>query len=632
MSEVLRLLDAYVAVAGGSVERPEGGLRVFRPAPSEAAWFGGEARVLALDIESMDLHPDAEVAVAGSRFAHDLLAAVRSRGARLHRGFVAPSDAPGSVQPTASLVLRRGRVREVRVEAGWLPVGRLHLAASVRTGSQVEDRLVQTGWFDLTAGQPLGEAPEGIGGGEAMVWDSGSHPVLEPRPLETLLPGFLDDIEDRLAQWLAGAGAEAERTLQRELARLDAYYGRLVEEAGDGEGAEDAVRAYRQEHERRTAEQIARNQASAELRPVQLELGYVLTERALMVLDDGAAEATLTGRRLLVGEAGWALPCPTCHTPAPEAWAVCTGGHMVCSACTESCSLCGATSCGDHGGGACPGGEGVPAHTVCDAHGQRCPSCAGTTCAHHAGLCLSCDQPVCSTCLGACASCGQAVCRACTTPTATEPRPLCPACVRYCRGRDDEVRGVDEVAPCGTCGADVCPRHREVCAVCGEPHCREHVVELEAGEFACPPHQGVCVVDGRRRKITELDPCPVCGEWVSAGHRAACASCGGWACTRDVDPSSQECRTCGRLEPTADPDEALIEAFSALVDPGLGRPAEWSVARDATRRVARVKLSSWGRSVIFALDHRSEVVTSGVFHGRIFTRRLTSLSRMDEPP
>ncbi len=696
MSEVLRLLDAYVAVAGGSIESPEKGIRVFKPAPSEVAWFGATTRVLALDIESMDLHPDAEVAVIGSRFAQDLLAAARSRGGQLHRGFVETSAGAGAKFPSASLVLTRGQVRDTRTEAEWLPIGRLHLAASVRTGSRVEDRLVQTGWFDLSTGQPIGKVE--IDELDCRVReraDAGEHQIASPQPLQHLLPGFLDDVEARLEEWLAGARAEVERSLQRELSRLDGYYGRLIKEAQDGPGGSDAVRAYRQEHERRKAEEIARNRASAELRPMQLELCQVLAERAHTLLLDGSIEATLTSRRLLLGDADWDLLCPSCHGSEPRAWSVCSGGHVACATCTESCTICGGTSCDEHGGGTCRGGDGESVHHVCDDHARRCASCQSTFCVEHAGVCLAGGHRVCLTCLESCASCGQAICYNHTTFTATptfvpgegdeaeEPRPLCPACVRLCRDLKDEVRGVDEVEMCQTCGKDVCSRHREVCAVDGERHClshlertdftrrwvcpehrgrcevhtdvllasdevepctacqkwvcgehrgscfadgrtycREHIVDLGGGEFACAEHHGTCVFDQHPMKLTELEQCPVCGEPACSGHRAECSSCGASVCTRDYGLSSKECRTCSQLMATQDPGDLLIEAFSGLGDRSLGRPVEWEVARDATRRVARVKLSSWGRSVTFAFDHRGEFVTSAIFHGRIFTERL----------
>lgn len=680
MSDVVRLLDAYVQLAGGRIEVPEPGLLRFTCAAEDERWFGQGPRLLAFDIEHMDLHPTAEMAVVGSAFAEDLITAIRSRGARADKGFLAPSIQPeGDGGVPVDIPVRRGQLVERETEATWLPIGRLTTAASVRTGHEVKDHLVTTDVFDLTTGRPV---PSELVASETLA-DHGDYRVHPIESIEGVLPGMLDDVEEALEPRVEEARKEAERRLEKELRRLDRYYERLIAEERRRPGGPDvgAIGTFEADRDRRKKEELSRNRASAVVRPVQVEVYYALAQRVRLTLQDGTAQGVFEGRRLLIGEPIWEAPCPACQENAPEAWAVCDHGHLVCSSCTDACTICGSTTCERHGGGVCsPGG-----HAVCSSHGEKCEGCGRLHCSEHAGICETGLHRACVSCLVECAVCEAPTCSAHSFKTVSkrgrESRTVCGGCVRYCRGNHGEVLAKDQVMTCSTCGQDVCADHRghcqvdekvhcishlektdasrrlvctqhlatcrsepgvvfasdevTACATCGEDvcrnhgeecyadgqvHCPEHHVTLPGGEHSCSEHSGVCVVDDALARIDRLERCPVCSNGACDNHRSACATCGRSVCANDL--SGQECRTCINLKENHDPADELVDAFVALADEGWGRSTHWEEARDATHRVVRVSLSRWGRKFVFCWDNHTDQVTDAVFHGLIRTKKV----------
>ncbi len=496
----------------------------------------------------MDLHPDAEVAILGSRFAEDLLTAIRARGTRLDRGFLNPAVPVQSGDRPPSLPLRRGVVSDVSVSTRWIPYGRLHASASVRIGHEVQDQLVSTGFFALTSGRALPPAltdavSAGLSGGFVRT-NPGAYDTAPARALTELLPAMLGDVEEGLADTVAAAEAEAKRSLDRELARLERYYGELIAEARRRRTAatDDAIRAYQGDLERRRAEEVARNEAKVDLRPTQIEVFHALAQQAAFTLQDNGHSGVLNGHRLLLGDSLWAVSCPNCHS-SPDEWAVCTGGHVLCGSCSIACSACGATSCDEHGGGSCSGGEGAP-HGLCADHLLDCPSCNRGHCAEHSGMCATDKHPACLECLGDCEVCGAKVCQRHSTATtpgiflpteeapAQRARTLCSDCVRHCRGLKYEIRGRDEVELCQTCGSSVCHEHSAVCDATNTVHCETHLARTDRSRrLVGPLHQARCGAEPELLFASdELEACGSCGDKFCRDHSVACYSDGAAFC------------------------------------------------------------------------------------------------------
>lgn len=590
MNEIVHLLSEYVSLAGGELEQPEEGLIRFTPAREDVDRFG-TVRLIALNPESMDLHPDAEVAIVGSRFVTDLLDAIRQHGTRWNRGYLDPASHLDLADGVPALPLRRGTVESANVSTRWVPYGRLTAAASIRIGHEVQDQLVVTGFFNLTNGSPLDA--EGMGAvsaglsSTALGSQRGAYDVARSLPLTQTLPAMLSDIENGLSATVADAGQTASRALARELKRLETYYGQLVAEARrrPTNVSQDAVRAYEGDLERRRVEEIARHQVKVDLRPAQLEVVNILAQEVAYSLRDDGHTGRLFGHRRLLGEPAWLVICPNCQA-TPDHWAVCTGGHVLCSSCSTDCSQCAASSCSAHGGGVCTDSDGRT-HVLCADHLLSCPSCQGGYCTDHAAECRVGQHTSCLACSRECEACGSTVCRAHSVQTTTgaflpsedlpaeRARTLCPACVRFCRGLRDEIRAVDEVDTCKVCGTSVCAEHAGVCTVTGDTQCLSHLTRTDRSRrLVGPHHQARCAAEPDLLFASdEIAPCSECGALFCSEHRVNCYYDGAEFCAEHAVGLRNGEYSCAEHHGTCVVDKAPAKLSSLLTCPVCASPS-----------------------------------------------------------
>src|SRR5439155_84384 len=144
-------------------------------------------------------------------------------------------------------------------------------------------------------------------------------------------------------------------------------------------------------------------------------------------------------------------------------------------------------------------------------------------------------------------------------------RRLCAASVRYCEGGTNEPVGVDEVAPCASCGKAVCAAHQAVCAVDGQVHCSPHLRRADRSRrLVCARHRGACAEEPAALFASdELAACPICGRGTCELHRTACGYCGRSVCSAELDAESHRCLTCAQLTAVSDPPEAVVLAALA---------------------------------------------------------------------
>jgi hypothetical protein len=445
----------------------------------------------------------------------------------------------------------------------------------------------------------------------------------------------------------------------------------------------DARRAVEHEHQRRRQEELGRHEVRAAVHPVQLAEWVVPVQRAEWTLTshDGHA-ATLVAQRALAGSGAWTLACPTCGAASPPAFVVCRADHAACGACAARCSVCATGFCREHGLLACHV-DGAPAcaphartcascrrahcsaheatcadgaHPACTACLAACGHCGRVVCDAHATAthpesvrgprrlcadcvrhceggtgevvgpdevvrCASCDRVVCARHQTACAVDGLAHCSRHLRRTDRSRRLVCERDRAACAYEPAAVFARDEVQPCATCGAVACAQHAGACAEDGRPHCTTHLVPLRdrAGAFGCAAHHSVCHVDGVTFSTTGTAECPVCGRLACARHRSDCASCGRRVCAPDLDVG-RTCRTCRQLARAADPDDLILHAANAVLDPDGARPRTWRVARDATHRVVELDLG-WTRRVVFSLRHGAELPDEVMRHSLLGSRR-----------
>jgi hypothetical protein len=606
------------------------------------------------------------MAVVGSPFVEQLLAAIRARGARLALGLVPTAAATEEAAPLG-VPVRNGTAGTPTLRVARHPVGRLLARVLVRAGAALEEHLVEGTWVDLATGAPLpadaaatcaaferGVVDDGIqrtlpfadeprastdgsrvasngrsrvtrhaSVGRAGPRPSSPGPALAPaRPTGELVDLMVADLRARLAPRVDQLRAEAEHALAAELARIDRYFRALLEDAGargDGESAAAAGRAIEAEHARRRLEEERRHQVRAIVHPLQLVEMELVVQRAEWTLSTPAGRtATLSARRALSGGAAWSLTCPTCARE-PEALVVCRDGRIGCDACARECSVCRDGFRASEGADACH----VDGSPACADHARTCSSCRRPHCSKHEGECADGPHRACTGCLARCEGCGRRVCASHTVRSAAAApmgsRRLCAECVVHCEGGRNEPVGRDEAVRCASCERFVCGRHQASCDVDGEVHCSSHLARADwSRRLVCERDRATCAHEPEAIfAVDEVTACPVCARRACSTHLRECAHCGRPVCVGEWEDATRRCATCRRLAPYPAPSEAERAAAADAGGGDVPKPRRWRAARDATHVVIELT-HGWKRRTVLAVRHgdaRAETVVSHTRRG-----------------
>ena len=624
-------VERYCDLAGVKLLGKGADLRELKLPPAERVHFQGRESVrLALSLDALERHADAEIAVVGSPFLTQLIEAIRARGGgRLSLGLIPPPGAAESqeVVPSTDLpvAVKDGTARRRKAGLAAHPIGRLLARVVLRAGAAVEEAVVESDVFDLSTGTRLGddvaslfqdlEAQRVAPADPDAIPDAALVPPREPDELLRLLIG---NLREKSAERVAARQAAAEQEVAKELGRLDRYFASILADKSDP----DEARTITALHERRRTEEVRRHQVKAIVHPLQLVEARVLVQRVEWELKSARGrKARLAAQRPLVGTAAWTIACPHCGRP-PAVLVVCRHEHGACDACSMRCSVCAEDFCADHGIARCR----VDEQPACEEHARVCQSCRMEHCSAHEGRCAEGDHSACSACLEACGSCGRVVCNRHAEQSRPDApkgsRRLCTACVRYCEGGTNEPVGVDEVTQCASCGKSVCTAHQAVCVVDGQVHCSRHLHRTDASRrLVCAAHRAACAEEpGAIFAADEVAACPVCGKGACAQHRAACAHCGRQVCTADLEQRSHRCATCAQLATIADPPEEVVAAALAATGGASRSRRAWRVARDRTHVVVELDLG-WRRRTVFTLRHGDTVPESVVTHSLVGSKR-----------
>ena len=594
---------------------------------AERTFFRDRAHVsVAFSLAALERAPDAEIAVLGSPFVSQLIEAIRTRAARLSLGMIAPGAAVDPKNAELTIPLQNGTVKQSRTRVAVHPVGRLVARVVLRAGAGVEEAVVESDVYDLSAGAQVSddvaaafrnlEAGRTEPAAPSEAGKAAGVPAREPGDLLRLL---LSHLQEKSAERVAARRAAAEQALAAELGRLDRYFESILKEQSDPE-AMGTVTALA---ERRRTEEIRRSQVKAVVHPVQLIDATVLVQRAEWQLESARGRhATLNAQRSLSGAATWIVACPQCGRP-PTSLVICRHDHCGCEACSSQCSVCGEDFCAQHGIAHCR----VDEQPACDEHVRVCASCRLQHCTAHEGVCAEDGHTACTACLAPCGSCGRVVCnRHAEQSGADAPkgsRRLCTACLEYCEGGTNEPVGVDEVTECASCGRSVCTAHQAVCVVDGQVHCSQHLRRTDTSRrLVCARHRAGCVEEAMTLFASdEVEPCPVCGKDACAQHRAACGYCGRQVCTADLEQQSRRCATCAQLAAIAEPPAAVITAARAVIGGGVPNASRaWRMARDRSHLVVELDLGL-RRKAVFTLRHGDSVPDSVVNHSLLGSKR-----------
>jgi len=522
--------------------------------------------------------------------------------------------------------VRDGTVKRSTTRVAVHAVGRLVARVVLRAGAGVEEAVVESDVYDLSAGAKVADDLAGafrdLEAGRVKpaepseVGKAARVPARKPGDLLRLL---LSHLQEKSAERVTARRAAAEQALAAELGRLDRYFESILKEQSDPEGI-GTVTALA---ERRRTEEIRRSQVKAIVHPLQLIEATVLMQRAEWELESAhGRHATFSAQRALTGAAAWTVACPHCGR-LPTNLVICRHDHCGCEACTSRCSVCAEDFCADHGLAHCR----VDEQPACDEHVRVCPACRLQYCTAHEGICAEDGHTACSACLAPCGSCGRVVCnRHAEQSGADAPkgsRRLCSVCVRYCEGGSNEPVGVDEVTQCASCGKSVCTAHQAACVVDGQVHCSQHLRRTDQSRrLVCRQHRAACVAEAMALFASdEVERCPVCGKDACAAHRAACGYCGRRVCSVDWGQQSRRCATCAQLAAITDPPEEVVTA-ARVVTGGTGpkAPRGWRMARDRSHLVVEIDLGL-RRKAVFTLRHGESVPDSVVKHSLLGSKR-----------
>src|SRR5213083_9760 len=596
---------------------------------AERPFFKDRERLsVAFSLDALERDPDAEIAVLGSPFLSQLIEAIRARAARLSLGLIAPpataASDPGGVE--LAIPVRDGTVTRGATKVALHPVGRLVARVVLRAGAGVEEAVVESDVYDLSAGAKVGDDLAGAFGdleagrvGPADPSVAAKAPAVPAREPGDLLRLLLSHLQEKSAERVTARRAAAEQDLAAELGRLDRYFESILKEQSDPE----AIGTVTALAERRRTEEIRRSQVKAVVHPLQLIEATVLMQRAEWQLESAhGRRAPFSAQRSLSGGSAWVLACPHCGRP-PAGLVSCRHDHCGCEACSSRCSVCAEDFCADHGIAQCR----VDEQPACDEHVRVCPSCRLQHCTAHEGVCAEDGHTACSACLAPCGSCGRVVCnRHAEQSGADAPkgsRRLCTACLKYCEGGTNEPVGADEVTQCASCAKSVCTAHQAVCVVDGQVHCSRHLRRTDTSRrLVCGRHRAGCVEEAMTLFASdEVEQCPVCGKDACAQHRAACGYCGRHVCTADLEQASRRCATCAQLATIADPPEHVVTAARAVMGGGAPRASRaWRIARDKSHLVVELDLG-FRRKAVFAVRHGDQVPDSVVRHSLLGSKR-----------
>ena len=527
------LLEKYTGLIGSVLMDTAEGLAAFEVPPSEQRYWGEARQVrVALLPEALEEDPEAEVLAVGSPLFERLLTAIRARGFREARGVIPPTTDPSPDAASVPVPVESALVEQGTTELTLVPVGRLLARVSIRAGTRIEERLIETLPVDFSTGAPLPiELIASLEMAPAPRSRAHHHPdakVLAVRPAAELLPLLFGLLEQQLAPELARAREEAARSLGAELHRLERYYQAMLDDVEPDDDDPNAARAHKAaiegERKRRTEEEEERSRLRVTVHPLQITEWQVLAQRAVWTLTTPEGRtAELAATRLLTGVIDWRVSCPGCGS-VPTTARVCRHGHVACPACSEVCGVCGQTECRAHGLATCQS-EG---HPVCATDARTCTSCGAAHCAAHAAPCRPGDHEACLSCALHCARCGLEVCKAHATHTGQQAprgaRWLCGSCVVLCEGGSNEPIGLDEAVRCSSCERHICEVHRVNCAVDGLPHCSRHLRRSDrSGRLSCEQHRAVCADEASSSLASdEVFACVQCGRHICEIHGSRC--------------------------------------------------------------------------------------------------------------
>lgn len=315
--------------------------------------FGKSKLTLLLARSSDPAAAEGELMVPGNPIYRSVLELAAEKG-RVGRGFArAPKRRrnPATAARAVRRALKPGKT-EFRVlarEEVYNPVGLFHFSISYGV-PEVPDEIRSVAW-DVVAGDVADTDPFKPGGLSLEPDPDPGIEVVDNGDSEAMFDGVIDALERDISRKVRRTEAKAKRQLDREGARIESFYRRMIQEEksrrrsrqdGDVELSRK-IELYQLDWKRKLTEATERLRPRIGVRLFSIEQAYLPRRRTLLIMPESAdPERECFYDYVTGGVVGPA--CDVCGHRSLKP-VLCRSGHLCCSECVAVCKVCGKPFC-----------------------------------------------------------------------------------------------------------------------------------------------------------------------------------------------------------------------------------------------------------------------------------------------
>jgi hypothetical protein len=315
--------------------------------------FGGRELRLLLSRGGRPPKDGGELMVPGNPVYRSVLDLAKTKGV-IGRGFVRMAGrrvGPSAITRALRRAIRmeRSAFRGVVRENVYHPVLLFHFSISYGA-PEVPDEIRTVGW-DAVADEGYDTAPFAPGETSLKAEPGAGVQVMEIEDVASVFPRVQAELEARISKKVARTEARAGKQLDKERARIESYYRRMIQEeksrprsrVDDEAEISNKIELFQLDWKRKLTEATERLKPRINVRLFCIEEVFVPRAKAVLII----ARARNPEREcyydyLTKGIIGPA--CDVCGGRSLET-SVCQSGHLCCSQCVAACSACGEPFC-----------------------------------------------------------------------------------------------------------------------------------------------------------------------------------------------------------------------------------------------------------------------------------------------
>lgn len=345
------LLEVFEAW-GCSVEQGPGVLNVDLTRPLQKR-FGRRRLKLLLGKEHPGSENGGELMVPGNPVYRAVLDLARQKGG-LGAGFVPvprrrPAPATVSKAVKKALKVKGASFRALVREEVYHPLLLFHFNLCYGA-PEIPDEIRTVAW-DVVKGDEADPAPFSPGEVSLRLEAEDGLEIHRAEDIESVFAGVERALGDQISKKVARTEARAKKLLDKEGARIESFYRRMIEEEKSRPGARpegDAglsrkIELYQLDWKRKLSEATERHRPRIDVRLFSIEEVNVPRIISALVIPGVSPPERLCYYDYL-SKSVLGPPCDACGVRG-LAMAVCGGGHLCCSQCLRVCEKCGEPYC-----------------------------------------------------------------------------------------------------------------------------------------------------------------------------------------------------------------------------------------------------------------------------------------------